>query len=479
MGAAVVKYERVGRSSCENCGGPFTWLNASVRCPRCAACLCRACFSSRCTIRTGRTVIALPVLIRRYGVCDSCWPEADREEEFKDKHLPMLVRGELVTLIKSTLIAESTTQVWLTLLPTTKVFHYQSLQLVNQQPKEAADVKIDDIAGIQSGTTAAAGAGLAAANGSTAAYNSRFVIRLVSARSHTVLTFACTDERQFKRWSVAVSETISCASMRNSSIFTRTTASGDINAAAAAGNGAASKPADNRHADLVKRQAEREAFRAQLGNVGMANTARILLERQAREREEQGESKADVSIQRTLSQSSGGASSTTQVTQVTIELGARTSASSSSPSANAAARPPLHPGPGINPASLNKGNASTDGQQRLSGAAASFRALGVSGSRAFDSLVAAVRQPPPPGGAVDGASSAVSTGGRPPTAASSGPAASSRRGSGMISMPVAEASAALSSIGTGLGRGFSAMRTGLGSVARTVAARVDNALPNR
>jgi hypothetical protein len=475
MGASsstAIRYERVGLPSsssgppsarCENCGGPFACTNPRAPpCSRCGAQLCRRCYTPSATFDVGSgpglTTFSLPLalLLRRHPACDACYPDAERERAFARDSLPMLTRGEVVVVIRATLLSETTTRAWLTLHPGERRFRYQSLELANQQPKEAGEIRLDEVAGVQTGAAAATGAGLAGARSSSssapsvaresAGYDERLVLRLVNARGHTLATFACTDDRQFKRWSVAVTDAVACAGMRGGTLFPAPAAASDgaggAAAAAAASDKAkeAARAKDARAADLARRQAEREAFRARIGDVGMTNTARILAAR-------------DTSGGAGAAQGDGSAALASSAKTSSAPAAGRPAGTSSSSASVLVAAAAARVGDPPGTASKVKGGVSSGPGAPAPGALPTvalppaLKAIGASSSRAFGSLLTAVGRPPASAPGADGGIGTSGGGG----GGSPNPVLESMRG------------------------GFFAVRTGLGQVARSVSARVDGA----
>jgi hypothetical protein len=459
MGAALARYQRVGgrSSTCENCTVPFTWpTNTPMRCARCGALLCRRCYSRGCGQFLPPPLLALA---RRHAACDACWDDAEREARFASAHMPLLVRGEVLSKVStSLLLAESVAGVWLTLHASERALRFHTMEMVQQAPKESGEVKLDDIAGLQVGVAAGAGAGVASGGGPKAAYAARHLLRLVNARGHGLLLLAAADDRQLARWSAALAELIVCCRMPHSTLFPRPGGPAEAAAAAAASDkraSAASAAKSAREVELHRRQAEREAFRARLGNVGMTHTARIMLERAAARERGGGEEE-------------GGGGGGTSASTNGEGAGSGRPPRASLPAGATAPRAPSV-GTGAPSSSAARAGAGSGGATAAAGAGASVK-------RVFGDLVSAVSRPPPPG-AGDG----VGSGGR------GGGGGGGRRGSGLQSMPVASSSGGggSSSGGSGGGGGalapslsglrasvlggVSAVRTGLGQAVRTVA----------
>ena len=299
------RYERIGRGTCETCSSAFTLLNPPCApCARCDARLCRRCFTSSCTLRVPcapGAVLALPFVPRAARTCDACGPEGEREERFVAQLLPFLAAGALVTRVQPSLLGEATAQVLLSLAPRERALRFATMQQTaqGQQPRDAGEVSLDDVAEIRSGAAAAAGAGLqrallgasaaAAAVAAAAAassslslsssaavaappYSPALVVHLVSARGRTVFVFACPDERALERWTLGLAEALALCKAKHSAVFAAPAARAAASAAAAAG---ASK-AQAAQAEVARRQAERDAFKQRLGPVGMAGAAAIL-----------------------------------------------------------------------------------------------------------------------------------------------------------------------------------------------------------
>ena len=228
-------YHRVGRGICESCGTPFSILNpACSPCVRCNTILCRKCFTRSCILSIPcfpDIRFPLPFVLRSRGICDGCGPESDREERFRLDHLPFLTSGGLVTRLQPSLLGETSTQDLLSLSASEGSLKFRSMQLSqNQQPKDIGEILLDNIYKIETGTTAAAGAGLRLAltgvissttttNSDTAVYSPTLVIHLVNAKGRSQLIFACIDERSFNNWKNALTEAILISKAKHCSIF--------------------------------------------------------------------------------------------------------------------------------------------------------------------------------------------------------------------------------------------------------------------
>lgn len=286
-------YHRVGRGICEACGTPFNLLNpACAPCHRCNTILCRKCFTRSCVVSIPCFPDArfpLPFVLRSRGICDGCGPESDREEKFIADHLPFLISGGLVTRIQPSLLGEASSQVLLSVSPSEGALKFRSMQLnQNQQPKDAGEVILDNINKMETGQSAAAGAGLrlaltgaAAALGpsstDSAAYNPALVIHLVNGKGRTQLVFACIDERSFERWKAALSDAILVSKSKYCSVFPPA----GQRAAAVAQEKERLREAAAKESSLSTRQADRAAFKESLGTVGMSHSAAILAGRSA------------------------------------------------------------------------------------------------------------------------------------------------------------------------------------------------------
>lgn len=284
MWPAAVRYAPLQRpgACCEACGRAYTCGNGAVLCERCKAVTCRKCFSRSCAFEIGGTIVALPLVSTKHGVCDGCLPEADREASFRDRHFPFLTSGLIVQKTPTGALASLLTvaagtnstanePVMLQLDVSGRKLTWRSMQLVNQQPKETGDIPLADIGSVV--PISASGEPIAGGGGSAGGSSAQAVgLRLVSVRNNALLIVTCSDSRQAKRLLDAVSEAVAVSRLPHCAVFPT--------AGSAAATAAAEAAVDRRLASSAearaKRAKEREAFRKSLGTVGMSHTARIM-----------------------------------------------------------------------------------------------------------------------------------------------------------------------------------------------------------
>lgn len=272
MGGALSlgKYQRVA-AVCEACSQR---RGATRVCPRCTASLCRACWTRTCAVTVGGLALSLPLplLLRRFPVCDGCMDAERREAAFVSNALPFLTTGAAVTRVSQSLFSETQQQVWLRLDVSKRAFEWRSLEMVRQEPKEAGSFSVDDVAGTQSGDGAAAAAGLKRGT-LTGARDVEHTTRLVSDRGHTVFLFTTgQDARAFARWSACLPELLSSARLPHCRCLPSRSALIIQHVAESAAGSARQQSAAAREA----RTAARGAFRESFGPVGMTHTAQVL-----------------------------------------------------------------------------------------------------------------------------------------------------------------------------------------------------------
>ena len=300
MRASGLRYAPLPRpgACCETCGRPFGCANSAVACQRCSAVCCRRCFSRSCVLAIGGVSFALPVVASRHGVCDACHPDDEREATFVERHAPFLANGVLAQRVPTgalaSLLAVSVgaaggaggrEPVWLSLDAPARQLRWRTMQLVNNVPKEAGAVGVGEVGSVVG--TSAGGEPLLvnpAAAGGGGGGPPPTGVRLLSPRGVTLLSVQCSDARQARLLLEAVTEAVAVAALPHCTAFPPPAGAPSAAPAAAAaaaatpagGSGGGSPSASAGAQARQARAAEREAFKARLGPVGMTHTARIL-----------------------------------------------------------------------------------------------------------------------------------------------------------------------------------------------------------
>ena len=318
-------YGAVGVRVCDECAGPATaYVNPLIVCQRCAGSLCRRCFSRRCAVEVpslppplpARLVLSLPLALSlpwcSPRVCAPCLPAAIKEEVFCSKMLPAMRAGDVFSKqpeknsLLSALAMRSSSggsgggldsgeavMVTLTTAPSPAV-SWQTLALERNAPKGRGSIPLAAVSQAvvqQPGEVGGSSGGGGSSSGGGDVENSG-ALRLLDAAGSPLLVLVSRDSRLLRRWAAGVNEALAVARLPYCSAFT---AAGDAHAPASksgvnstSGVSASISRADNiaharaaevaaREARLDARQREREAFRASLGNVGMANTAAAMV----------------------------------------------------------------------------------------------------------------------------------------------------------------------------------------------------------
>jgi hypothetical protein len=310
-------YGAVGGRLCDECSGPHSpWLNPLVPCARCDALLCRRCFGRGCALAlelpapVGALVLSLPLaLVSPCGgagaggarVCGPCVPAARREAAFVSRALPGLRAGDVfarqtepgsLSLLGALAAraggggpAEEAVMVTLSAEASSggaPAVAWATLALSRNAPRAAGAVPLSAVSQVVVQQPGEVGG----AEGSGA-------LRLLDGGGAALLVLASRDGRLLRRWASGLNEACVLARAPGCRAFAAAAAAPPRAPFSAAGAGAgADAGGDARRAELVAaraaevvarearldaRQREREAFRASLGEVGMAHTAAAMV----------------------------------------------------------------------------------------------------------------------------------------------------------------------------------------------------------
>jgi hypothetical protein len=234
--------------------------------------------------------VALPFSLTRFGVCDTCFPDAELEARFTASYLAPLSAGALVVRLVPPLFGGPPERqpCFLAFSAAKRALLWRSLELVRQEPKECGEVPLSALARVERG--GALGAGSA---------GDEVALRLLGGAekgARVLLSFSVRGERAAAMWEGGCAALPQLARARHGGVLppleaAAAAAAGGAGAAAAGPAAGAAEPASTspgaapaappggvREANKAARDAFREKLRAG-GPVTMEHSAQILASR--------------------------------------------------------------------------------------------------------------------------------------------------------------------------------------------------------